>query len=64
MYSELNFLWEAWLGVYTNNQPEAIVNQTQRKRLSDYQRLTTYPQSNSGLAVASPKAARPDMKSR
>jgi hypothetical protein len=26
MYSELNFLWEAWLKVFTNNKPEAIEN--------------------------------------
>ena len=26
MYSELNFLWETWLKVFTNNRSEAIVN--------------------------------------
>ncbi len=26
MYSELNFLWESWLGTFTNNLSEAIVN--------------------------------------
>jgi hypothetical protein len=39
MYSELNFLWEAWLGVFTNNGPEAIINKEQRKKLGDYQEL-------------------------
>jgi hypothetical protein len=39
MYSELNFLWEAWLGVFTNNVPEAVINQTQRKGLPEYQAL-------------------------
>jgi DNA modification methylase/rubredoxin len=39
MYSELNFLWEAWLGVFTNNQPEAVINRTQRKGLPEYQAL-------------------------
>ncbi|GAB4280599.1 MAG: DNA methyltransferase [Candidatus Promineifilaceae bacterium] len=39
MYSELNFLWEAWLGVFTNNVPEAVENKTQGKGLSEYQRL-------------------------
>ncbi|MGG2093479.1 DNA methyltransferase [Bacillus sp. S13(2024)] len=39
MYSELNFLWEAWFKVYTNNRPEAIVNNVQNKNLSDYQVL-------------------------
>ncbi len=39
MYSELNFLWEAWLGVFTNNEPEAITNKTQGKDLPEYQRL-------------------------
>ncbi|MDO8055278.1 MAG: DNA methyltransferase, partial [Candidatus Hermodarchaeota archaeon] len=40
-YSESNFLWEAWLNVRTNQQPEAIVNQTQQKALTDYQELMT-----------------------
>jgi DNA modification methylase/uncharacterized protein YbaR (Trm112 family) len=39
MYSELNFLWEAWLKVFTNNKPEAVVNNTQKKGLPEYQRL-------------------------
>ncbi|MEJ5203508.1 MAG: hypothetical protein WHV66_14890, partial [Anaerolineales bacterium] len=39
MYSELNFLWEAWLGVFTNNEPEAVINKTQRKGLAEYQAL-------------------------
>lgn len=39
MYSELNFLWEAWMKVYTNNKPEAIVNSVQNKDLNDYQIL-------------------------
>ncbi len=39
MYSELNFLWEAWLRIFTNNGPEAIVNKVQRKGLPEYQRL-------------------------
>jgi len=39
MYSELNFLWEAWLKVFTNNKPEAITNNVQGKGLPEYQRL-------------------------
>jgi len=39
MYSEINFLWEAWLRVLTNNQPEAVVNKVQRKGLPEYQAL-------------------------
>jgi DNA modification methylase len=39
MYSELNFLWESWLKVKTNNKPEAIENKVQGKTLLDYQRL-------------------------
>lgn len=39
MYSELNFLSEAWSGVFTNNSEEAIVNDEQRKNLSKYQNL-------------------------
>ena len=41
MYSELNFLWEAWLKVFTNNLEEAIVNNVQRKDLGDYRELMT-----------------------
>ena len=41
MYSELNFLWEAWLKVFTNNKPEAIENKVQGKGLPEYQRLMT-----------------------
>ena len=39
MYSELNFLWEAWLKVVTNNREEAIVNKVQKKGLPEYQHL-------------------------
>lgn len=39
MYSELNFLWEAWLGVITNVNSEAIMNVTQHKGLPEYQSL-------------------------
>ncbi|MFL0201070.1 DNA methyltransferase [Exiguobacterium acetylicum] len=39
MYSELNFLWESWFNVETNNKLEAIVNRTQRKGLPEYQNL-------------------------
>ena len=38
-YSELNFLWEAWYKVYTNNEPEAIINSVQKKGLAEYQQL-------------------------
>ncbi len=41
MYSELNFLWEAWLQVFTNTQPEALINKTQGKRLPEYRQLMT-----------------------
>ena len=41
MYSELNFLWEAWLKVQTNNVPEAIANDSQKKKLPEYQALMT-----------------------
>jgi len=41
MYSELNFLWEAWPKVFTNNKPEAIENKVQGKGLPEYQRLMT-----------------------
>jgi len=41
MYSELNFIWESWLKVFTNNQTEAIVNQSQNKGLEEYTDLMT-----------------------
>lgn len=41
MYSELNFLWESWLKVKTNNKLEAIENRFQGKSLLDYQNLMT-----------------------
>jgi len=41
MYSELNFLWETWLGVLTNKIPEAIENRSQKKSLDDYRALMT-----------------------
>jgi DNA modification methylase/predicted RNA-binding Zn-ribbon protein involved in translation (DUF1610 family) len=39
MYSELNFLWESWLRVWTNNKPEAIENKSQGKGLGEYRQL-------------------------
>lgn len=39
MYSELNSIWEGWLGVHTNTQPEAIINRVQQKGLGDYASL-------------------------
>jgi len=41
MYSELNFLWEAWLKVFTNNKAEAIENKAQGKGPMEYQQLMT-----------------------
>ena len=39
MYSELNYIWESWIRVFTNNTNEAIINKTQRKDLEDYTKL-------------------------
>lgn len=41
MYSELSFIWEAWLKVKTQNKTEAIMNTAQSKGLTDYQDLMT-----------------------
>lgn len=38
-YSELNFIWESWLKVITNNNSEAIINATQEKGITQYQDL-------------------------
>ena len=40
-YSELNFLWEAWLKVWTNNVLEAIENSVQGKGSEEYRQLMT-----------------------
>ncbi len=39
MYSELSFIWEAWLKIFTNNDQEAIINTTQNKKLAEYSSL-------------------------
>lgn len=41
MYSELNFLWESWIGVRTSTASEAIENRSQGKTLDNYRRLMT-----------------------
>ena len=38
-YSELNFIWESWLGVTTDNKPEAIENEVQNKGIAEYRSL-------------------------
>jgi DNA modification methylase len=38
-YSEMNFLWESWLGVFTDTREEAIVNKVQRKGMAEYRDL-------------------------
>lgn len=40
-YSELSFLWEAWLKVITNQKTEAVMNTVQGKHLPEYQALMT-----------------------
>src|SRR3990172_10900546 len=39
MYSELNFLSEYWLDVFSNTLKEAIQNVHQKKGLAEYRRL-------------------------
>lgn len=38
-YSELSFMWEAWLRVKTDSQPEAIINPAQSKTIVEYQNM-------------------------
>ena len=38
-YSELSFLWESWLRVFTNTKEEAIISRIQHKGLSQYTSL-------------------------
>ena len=40
-YSELSFLWESWLKVWTNNKSEAIENSVQGKGATEYRHLMT-----------------------
>jgi hypothetical protein len=40
-YAELNFLWEAWLHVYTNSGQDAVVSGKQRKDLVVYTNMMT-----------------------
>lgn len=40
-YSELNSIWEAWLGIQTNIKTEAIENDTQQKGVFEYKSLMT-----------------------
>lgn len=35
-YAELNFLWEAWLRVFTNSDQDTVVSGTQKKDLAAY----------------------------
>ena len=39
MYSDLNIIWESWIGIRTNSIPEAIENKHQHKNLDDYRKL-------------------------
>lgn len=38
-YSELNYIWESWLNVFTNNRTETIENKVQGKSLNQYHDL-------------------------
>jgi len=41
MYSELSYIREAWLRVFTNNELEAIENKSQNKGIDEYRLLMT-----------------------
>ena len=40
-YSEMNILWESWLGEFTDTTQEAIINKVQCKDVTAYQNLMT-----------------------
>lgn len=40
-YSEMNILWESWLGEFTDTEQEAIINKVQGKDITAYQNLMT-----------------------
>ncbi len=46
MYSELNFLFEHWIDVFTNSKSEAIQNKHQKKALDDYRVLMLHSLKN------------------
>jgi len=46
-YSEMNLLWESWLGLYTDSKDEAIVNRVQGKGVAEYEQLMTQSLSES-----------------
>ena len=39
MYSELNFITESWLKVFTENTSECVINKSQKKELTEYQTI-------------------------
>ncbi len=41
LYSQLNFLWEAWLRAFTSTKKEAIIDETQGKGVKEYKGLMT-----------------------
>lgn len=41
LYSDLNFLWEGWMGLRTQRRAELIVDAVQKKGSSEYQTLIT-----------------------
>lgn len=40
-YSEMNFIWESWLNVFTDTTEEAIINRVQEKSVTEYQKILT-----------------------
>jgi DNA modification methylase len=40
-YADLNFLWEAWLGVKTSTRDEAVESKTHNRSVHDYRKLMT-----------------------
>lgn len=40
-YSEMNILWESWLGAFTDSTEEAIINRVQGKDIDAYHQLMT-----------------------
>ncbi len=40
-YSEMNILWESWLGEFTQTDSETIINKHQGKGIEEYQQLMT-----------------------
>jgi hypothetical protein len=53
LYADLNFLWEAWMGILTKRQTDIIVDGVQKKGSNEYQALITRAFRECGRVIKS-----------